>query len=314
MTNKQKNIVEVKHQESQDIGLPTDPRPVLKFGMIVLIISFGGFLAWSFLAPLDEGVPCGGALVVDSKRKSIQHQTGGIIDQILVKDGDKVKEGQVMIRLLNSQSKANLAIHQNQASIFKQQLAAYKPLLDEGYYPRNQYLDLQRQYDDVLLKINLAKEELGRTDIIAPVNGSVVALAYTNTRAVITPGSKIMDIVPEGDTLVIEAQIPPQLIDKVRAGLSADIRFSALNQRTTPILKGGVEWVSADALGTNARPEITFYTARIRLDQASLDKIKNENLVAGMPAEVIIKTGTRTFWSYLIKPLVDGASSSLKER
>jgi protease secretion system membrane fusion protein len=314
MTNKQNDVVEVKYQESENLGLPTDPRPVLRFGLLVLLITFGTFLVWAFFAPLDEGVPCGGTLVVDSKRKLIQHQTGGIVDQILVKDGDKVKEGQVMIRLLNSQSKTTLGVYQNQAAILKHQLAAYKPLLDEGYYPRNQYLELQHQYDDAILKINLAKEELGRTDIISPVNGSVMGLAYPNPGTVITPGSRIMDVVPDGDALVIEAQIPPQLIDKIHAGLSADIRFSALNQRTTPILTGKIEWVSADAMGTAARPDIPFYSARIRLDDDSQNKIKNEHLQAGMPAEVIVKTGTRTFWNYLVKPIVDRASSSLKER
>lgn len=77
-------------------------------GLWALGIGFCGFLVWAALAPLDEGVPSQGHVTIDTKRKSVQHLSGGIIKEVLVGEGDQVKEGQLLIKLEDSTAKANL--------------------------------------------------------------------------------------------------------------------------------------------------------------------------------------------------------------
>ncbi|MDE2212315.1 MAG: HlyD family efflux transporter periplasmic adaptor subunit [Betaproteobacteria bacterium] len=294
--------------------VPTNPRGAIWLGWLILLVGFGGFLWWTFSAHLDEGVPVQGVVVSDSKRQTVQHQTGGTVDAILVRDGDTVKKGQVLMRLVNEQNQAAIAINAHLLESLGPQLKSLEPLVQAGYYPRNQYLDLQRQYDDAEAKLKLAQEENRRMDIRAPVSGTVMGETITTVGGVVQPGMRIMEIEPAGDRLVLEAQIPTHLIDKVHAGLQADVRMSALNQRTTPVLNGIVQWVSPDRFQEPQRPEIAYYTARIELAPGTDQLLKGEKLQPGMPAEIIIKTGSRTFWNYLVKPIEDRAALSLKER
>lgn len=301
-------------KQELDGSLPTDPNPVIKFGLLVLLIGFGGFIAWALFADLDQGVPSTGVVVVDSKRKVIQHPTGGVIESILVKDGDTVKQDQVLMRLVSTQSQSGLDIQRHQADMLKIQLRDLRPLVKEGYYPRNQYMELERQYKDALSKIKVSLEETERTEIKSPVSGNVMGVSTQTIGGVIAPGGRIMEIVPQSDELVIEAQIPLHLIDKIHAGLDADVHLTALNQRTTPILQGTVEWVSIDKVQDPSKPEVAYYAARVVLTDKSKEILKSEVLVAGMPADVVIKTGSRSFWNYLTKPIMDRARLSLKER
>ncbi len=79
--------------------LPTDTRSTIRLGFIALVIGFGGFIAWAAFAPLDEGVPAPASVTIDTKRKAIQHQTGGIVQQVAVREGQRVKAGDTLIEL-----------------------------------------------------------------------------------------------------------------------------------------------------------------------------------------------------------------------
>ena len=163
-------------------------------------------------------------------------------------------------------------------------------------------------------KLTVSRQEVQRTELRAPVDGTVMGMTLFTVGGVIQPGVKVMEIEPAGDQLVVEVQIPPHLIDRVQAELESDIRLTALNQATTPVLHGQVLWVSPDRFQDPQHAENVYYTARIVIDQDSMAKLKQEKLQPGMPAEVIIKSGARTFWTYLVKPIKDRAALSLKER
>ena len=78
-----------------------------RIGLLALAIGFGGFLLWASLAPLDEGVPSQGVVALDTKRKAVQHLSGGIVRDVLVREGQQVKEGDVLLRLDAAVVRAN---------------------------------------------------------------------------------------------------------------------------------------------------------------------------------------------------------------
>lgn len=293
----------------------SDTAGPIRKGFWIIGVGFGFFILWASLAPIDAGTPSVGTLVVESHQKTIQHLSGGVIQEILVKEGDTVKENQVLIKMVSTTSDAQVGIYKHQADQLNTKLRLVKPMVDEGYFPKLEYLDLQRQAQEATLRLKVAQEELERTEVRAPMAGSVMGLAAVTVGGVVAPGGRLMSVIPEGDALVVEVIVPPHLIDKVTKGLEADIRFSALNQRTTPVVQGQVVWVSADRFtNQNANnPSEGYFTARVNLNADAMAKIGHQELKAGMPVDVIIKTGSRTFMSYLLKPFFDRAALSLKE-
>ena len=148
-----------------------------------------------------------------------------------------------------------------------------------------------------------ALDQLKRTDIRAPQDGTVFQSTVHTIGGVIPAGEPIMMIVPDSDKLTVEAKVNPQDIDKVQIGQSATLRFSAFNFRTTPEIFGSVSQVSAD-ITTDQRTNQSYYTIRIAMPAEQVARLGDVKLVPGMPVEAFVKTGDRTVMSYLMKPLV----------
>lgn len=426
-----------------------DYAATIRFGMWILMLGFGGFLAWAALAPLDEGVPAPGVVTSESKRKHIDHLTGGIITQVLVREGSRVKAGEDLLLLDGVQAGAALnaalgqwriavataarldaerkrlkavlfppdliaagsepeaaaamaaqtdlfrsrqtalegelgiiresarglelqlrsldqlkAGREKQVALFEEQLASYTKLKQQGFVSRNQLLDIERQLAEVQSKqsedlaniasINARLAELRmrsaqrenefrrevetqltdvqrevstlterlaalrdthqRLAIKSPVDGVVVDLAFHTIGGIIKPGDRILDIVPEGDGLIIEAQVAPQHIDRIYPGLSADVHFDAYMARAErPVITGVVEVVSADAL-TDARSGTQYYSMRVSVPPAGLKKLGDLALQPGMTSTVMVKTGERSLLVYLTRPFLRRFGSAMSER
>jgi len=156
-------------------------------------------------------------------------------------------------------------------------------------------------------------DRVERTKITAPVSGRVVGLEVHTVGAVLSPGARLLDIVPDQETLVVDAQVTPQSVDKVFPGLNAIIRFTALNSRSTPRVNGRVKTVSADRLVDQQRG-YPYYLARIEIPEDQMARLKGQTVLPGMPAEVMIVTGERTMLDYLIRPLKDAFARSMREK
>ena len=129
---------------------------------------------------------------------------------------------------------------------------------------------------------------------------------------VITAGDAIMLIVPDADQLSVESKVNPQDIDQIQIGQRAMLRFSALNQRTTPEIFGKVTRIAADAT-TDQRTGQTYYTIRIAMPPSEIVKLGDVRLLPGMPVEAFVQTGERTMISYLTKPLRDQVMRMFRE-
>jgi len=172
--------------------------------------------------------------------------------------------------------------------------------------------ELRRQISDQSELLRAREEVLKRVVIRAPTNGVVVKLLKNTVGSVVRPGEPILEILPTGSDLLIEVRVAPQDIDVVRVGLDANVRFSALNTRTTPEVPAKVIYVSADRLvDTNTRTD--YYLARLQLAQNLPEEITRDQIFAGMPVDTFIKTGDRTFIQYLIRPITDSFSKAFRE-
>ncbi len=143
-----------------------------------------------------------------------------------------------------------------------------------------------------------------RTQIVAPQAGKVIGLTAHTVGGVITPGEAILHLVPADTPLIVEGRIRPTDIDRVQAGQTARLRFSAFSARTTPTVQGRVERVSPDAFQDEATRE-AYYAARITVTEAELAKLGEVTLEPGMPVDVLVEGEQRTAWQYLTAPLVD---------
>ena len=148
----------------------------------VLVILFGGFILWASFVPLDEGVPTTGKVVVDTKRKAIQHSTGGTIKEIYVKEGDFVQKDELLMKLGDLKAQSEVFIEENniksleenvtlqrislikvsglieagqkQVKLVEEELEGIRGLVDEGYAPKVQQISLEKELNELLSKKN----------------------------------------------------------------------------------------------------------------------------------------------------------------
>jgi HlyD family type I secretion membrane fusion protein len=151
-----------------------------------------------------------------------------------------------------------------------------------------------------------------RQAIVSPVSGAVVDLKVTTVGAVIGPREHLMDIVPVNPELVVEAELRPEDINHVRVGSDADVRLTAFNQSITPVVQGKVVYVSADRL-TDPTTKLGVYMAHVRIDPGSLAHAGNLSLLAGMPAEVHVRTAERTVFQYFMNPILGYLNRGMRE-
>jgi HlyD family type I secretion membrane fusion protein len=161
-------------------------------------------------------------------------------------------------------------------------------------------------------KIQAASDVLRRTDIVAPASGAVVGLSVFTEGGVIQAGAKLLDVVPLDNALIVEARLQLNDISEVAIGREADIRLTSLRRGERPPIRGEITVVSADRI-TDERSGQAYYAVRIRM---SAEDVRNAGvaLQSGMAVEVMVPTRGRTLVEYLIGPLLDEISGSLRER
>jgi epimerase transport system membrane fusion protein len=165
---------------------------------------------------------------------------------------------------------------------------------------------------DITERLQAEQNRVMRTEIKAPVEGIILGLEIYTQGGVILAGRSILDIVPENEELVVEAKVSLIDIDKVKIGSRAEVRFSAFKSKDTPLMNGIVKKLSADSV-LDEKKGYYYYQATIELTEESEDKLGDLILIAGMPAEVLINTGERTLFEYLVQPATDAFARAFIE-
>jgi HlyD family secretion protein len=432
-----------------------DPKPSqhstrqpLMIGFVATALLVFGIGGWAAATQISGAVIAPGKLVVDTNVKKVQHPTGGVVGELLAKDGDRVKQGDVVVRLDGTQARSSLAVvskaldelvarqARNEAErdgdkavefpaelvarkddpevarliAGEQKLFEMRKVAREGQKAqlREQIRQLQLQIEGtqaqeaakakevtllmqelesvrILWKQNLvqisrvtalerdaarlegekaslgatvaqgrgriaelelkihqidqdlstevgkelaeirakkselterrvaAEDQLKRIDLIAPQDGKVFQRSVHTVGGVIQAGEPVMLVVPEADSLIVEAKVAPHDIDQIHIGQHAVLRFAAFNQRTTPELNGEVMHIGADVAQDDKASE-PYYSVRIRVSDGELARLEGLQLIAGMPVEAFIQTTPRTVASFLVKPLSDQITRAFRGR
>jgi HlyD family secretion protein/epimerase transport system membrane fusion protein len=173
--------------------------------------------------------------------------------------------------------------------------------------------DVETKLVDINKQIVAAADTSKRLDITAPVSGKVVSVFRETPGGVVKPGETIMELVPDQDQLVIEAQVRPQDIDGVVVGAPARVLLTAYNRRRMPSLGGQVETVSPDRI-VDREGKTAYYLARVVVNMDMFAENEGVKLYPGMPATVFIETGRETMLDYLLTPLFYGIEKSMREK
>ena len=161
-------------------------------------------------------------------------------------------------------------------------------------------------------RLRPTQDQVDRQTVRAPVDGTVMALRVTAPGTAVGPREPLLEIAPANENLIIELHIDTHDIDHVRKDGTAEVRLSAFNSRSTPLLPAKVVGVSPDAV-IDAESKQSWYVAQVEVQTGELSKHPELRLQAGMPAEVFVTTPARTLLEYLLEPLGDFARRALRE-
>lgn len=172
--------------------------------------------------------------------------------------------------------------------------------------------DVTAKISELLQQRIAAKDRLARLDIRSPVAGTVHESKVQTIGGVIAPAETLMTIVPDDTDVLVDARVSPMDVDKVSGGQPVNVRFVSFDSRVAPDVAAKVVSVSPI---TSADPATgtTFYTVRIDVDDRAIPQSERDRIVPGMPSEAFIETGSRTVFSYLIKPLADQIAHTFRE-
>ncbi len=170
---------------------------------------------------------------------------------------------------------------------------------------------VQTALNDAVERVRALDDTVARSAIRSPVAGVAMNLQVHTVGAVISAGTPLLDVIPTGGDFLIEAQVSPNDVDRVMAGQTAKIRFTAFNS-ATPVIEGEVVTLSADRL-INEMTGLPYFLARVKVTPQGVKDLAGLELMAGMSADVLIGTGSRTFFQYLLQPVSNAMARSLIE-
>ena len=424
-----------------------DLRRIARSGFLLVGAGLLALGVWLVLAPLAGAVIAAGFVKIDMNRKVVQHQEGGIVKQILVRDGERVRQGQVLVviddvkldatfDLLRTQHDGERAkaarleaeraflpavafpaelakrgsepkvaeLLQRETALFrarrqaldsqveilrkqikqtgeeakalgsqiaaeeralksqKEELALNEKLATQGFVQRTRLMQLERgvsEYEarleehraelakngqrtselelrilaqrntyvqsatdelkeistrlfDLEERLRPSKDAAERQRIVSPIAGVVVGQKVFTAGAVVGPREVLMEIVPEDKTLIVEVRIRPEDINHVRMGSEAEVRLTAYQSRTTPLVAGSVTYVAADR-AQDQQTGAPYYVVHVDVPASALEEAGKLRMTAGMPAEVYIRTDTRTPFDYLLAPVTAYLRRGMRE-
>ena len=169
--------------------------------------------------------------------------------------------------------------------------------------------DAQKRREALQLQLEAAKYDEEKASIVSPASGTIMGLKVVTVGGVITTGQVLAEVVPKDSKLVVDVKLPANVIDRVKKDAVVDLHFTAFNAATTPTVPGRLIKVGTDRQIPDktkpGEPEFEYYSAQVETTPEGMEMLGKRNIQPGMPVDVVIKTGTRSFLSYIMKPISD---------
>ncbi|KPF49123.1 hypothetical protein D621_15110 [beta proteobacterium AAP51] len=368
-----------------------DPAPAAMWAVYLLLAAIALAITWAGFAQVDIVAKASGRVVPDGREQVIASLEGGIVRELLVREGQEVTEGQALamldptrfesqqaestakkLALLGTlarlqaeangrplqfsedipeavveaeteshaarQHALNEAVETNgrSAALLQKELGMAQAMSSRGLMSEVEVMRVRRQLNDLQLqtqeRINRFRQEaagemvrvrnelalleeqmvvrddaLRRTTLVSPVNGVVKTLRANTVGGVVQPGAPVMEILPLGPRVLVEARVKPADIGFVRTGQQVRVKLSAYDFTVYGMLEGTVVSISPDAMGDpdKAATEGTWYRAMVRAVPDGLQKAgKPLSVLPGMTGTVEIRTGQRSVLAYMLRPMM----------
>jgi adhesin transport system membrane fusion protein len=372
-----------------------------------LIVAVGALIAWAHHSLIDESTRASGTVIASSRVQVIQSVDGGVLEQLRVHEGDRVRKGDVLAVFDETRTRASLqeteakrtsqratltrleaeladsepnfapelmkrfpAVVQVQQSLYRErrkalaaelqsladvarlardELAMVERLVATGDASRvellrarraateaesalanrrNKYIQevstelakVREDYEQVEQQVTQKRQQLANSVVTSPASGIVKNVKFTTLGGVLRAGDELLQVVPVGDQLIVEAKVLPRDIALIRPGLPATIKFDAYDYTVFGLVDGEVTYVSADTMRDESQrgdsPAATYYRVHIRTTASGpvTRTGRHIEVLPGMTAQVDIRTGQRTLLTYLMKPLTKTLTEAFKER
>lgn len=306
-------------------GLIKAPKPDLI--LYIIFAFFISFFIWASNAELEEVTRGQGKVIASSKVQVIQNLEGGIIQDIVVKTGQKVNKGDLLVKFDETQFKGDLNSTKKQLisleeslSLLEEERDILKPLVEQEVEPRINFIRLlQRiaqtnsEYEALTDQIPNLEDKLKRTSVVSPMDGVINRMLVNTTGGVAQPGSPLLEIIPSNDELVLEVEVSPMDIAYVIKGQKAIIQLSAFDFAVYGSLEGEVLNVSADTVTKDDGS--TFYVCLVSMPADGITSMSRQlELLPGMQATVNIVSGSKTILTYLLQPVTNIKNKAFRER
>jgi protease secretion system membrane fusion protein len=228
-------------------------------------------------------------------------------NQVLQLEQSQSELRSLMADLQGNQNRVQRSMAEVQQRILQRQQEYLKEV-------SQQLTDVRREVQSGQDKLKAVTDELARTQIKSPADGQVIGLQITSVGGVVSPGQRLLDVVPNGEPMLIDAKIPPHIIDKVYAGEPVEVRFSTFANSPQLVLDGTLMSVSKDVISEQTGMGVmSYYLARAAISPEGYKQLGKRVLQPGMPAEILIKTGERSMMTYLLHPLTKRMAASMTE-
>tara|TARA_B110000263_G_scaffold181365_1_gene158924 strand:+ start:4475 stop:5437 length:963 start_codon:yes stop_codon:yes gene_type:complete len=295
--------------------------------LYVIFLFFILFFIWASVSELEEVTRGQGKVIASSKVQVIQNLEGGIVRNLYVKTGQKVKQGDVLIKLDNTEFLGDLNSAKQQSSSLEDSLSLLReehqilePLVTSGVEPRINLIRLlqristaQSDYQVIQDQIPNLEDKLLRTSVIAPRDGIINRILINTSGGVVKPGSPILEMIPLDDLLILEVEVAPTDIAYVIKDQKAVVQLSAFDFSVYGSLEGIVLNVSADTITKDDGS--TWYICLVSIPADGITTMSRKlDLLPGMQATVNIVSGSKTILQYLIQPFTNIKNKAFRER
>jgi membrane fusion protein, epimerase transport system len=236
-----------------------------------------------------------------------------LLGQGLVTSAHVMELQRTEAQLMGSRAERTAAIAQAREGIRGAEIQIEQLKRDRASQVAGDLLTTNEKIEDLTPRLANARADLVGTEIRAPVDGSVISQSVFTIGGVIRPGEKILDVVPDGEPLVLEGKLQPEQVDGISIGMRVEVRFPEFSSRDMPILHGTITGLSADRL-LDPTTNLGFFRLVATIDAKELAATPHDHLIPGLPADIIVPLQSRSAFSYLISPLRKSLSHAFRER